>query len=166
MQRVKLDKIDRRILRDLQDDGRMTNVELAERVGISAPPCLRRVRALERDGFIRGYHADVSPEKLGFSVIIFAFVGLSSQSETDLVAFEKMIENWEEVRECHMLSGETDFLLKIVAHDWDSFQQFLTGKLTPAPNVSNVKTALAFRTKKQRPGVPIDEMIMDVPINN
>ena len=166
MQRVKLDKIDRRILRDLQDDGRMTNVELAERVGISAPPCLRRVRALERDGFIRGYHADVNPEKLGFSVIIFAFVGLSSQSETDLVAFEKMIENWEEVRECHMLSGETDFLLKIVAHDWDSFQRFLTSKLTPAPNVSNVKTALAFRTKKQRPGVPIDEMVLEEPINN
>ena len=166
MQRVKLDKIDRRILRDLQDDGRMTNVELAERVGISAPPCLRRVRALERDGFIRGYHADVSPEKLGFSVIIFAFVGLSSQSETDLVAFEKMIENWEEVRECHMLSGETDFLLKIVAHDWDSFQRFLTSKLTPAPNVSNVKTALAFRTKKQRPGVPIDEMVLEEPIND
>ena len=166
MQRVKLDKIDRRILRDLQGDGRMTNVELAERVGISAPPCLRRVRALERDGFIRGYHADVNPEKLGFSVIIFAFVGLSSQSETDLVAFEKMIDSWEEVRECHMLSGETDFLLKIVAHDWDSFQRFLTSKLTPAPNVSNVKTALAFRTKKQRPGVPIDEMILDVPINN
>ena len=166
MQRVKLDKIDRRILRDLQDDGRMTNVELAERVGISAPPCLRRVRALERDGFIRGYHADVNPEKLGFSVIIFAFVGLSSQSETDLVAFEKMIENWEEVRECHMLSGETDFLLKIVAHDWDSFQRFLTGKLTPAPNVSNVKTALAFRTKKQRPGVPIDEMVLEEPIND
>ena len=70
---------------------------------------------------------------------------------------EEMIEDWEEVRECHMLSGETDFLLKIVARDWDEFQQFLTGKLTPAPNVSNVKTALAFRTKKQKPGVPIDD---------
>ena len=161
MQRVKLDRIDRRILRELQEDGRMTNVELAERAGISAPPCLRRVKALERAGFIRGYHADVNSEKLGFSVIIFAFVGLSSQSETDLVAFEEMIEDWEEVRECHMLSGETDFLLKIVASDWDEFQQFLTGKLTPAPNVSNVKTALAFRTKKQMPGVPIDDNVAD-----
>ena len=159
MQRVKLDRIDRRILRDLQEDGRMTNVELAERAGISAPPCLRRVKALERAGFIRGYHADVNSEKLGFSVIIFAFVGLSSQSETDLLAFEEMIEDWEEVRECHMLSGETDFLLKIVARDWDEFQKFLTGKLTPAPNVSNVKTALAFRTKKQKPGVPIDDNV-------
>jgi len=161
MQRVKLDRIDKRILQDLQEDGRMTNVELAERAGISAPPCLRRVRALERSGFILGYHADVSPEKLGFSVIIFAFVGLSSQSETDLLAFENMIEDWDEVRECHMLSGETDFLLKIVTRDWDAFQKFLTGKLTPAPNVSNVKTALAFRTKKQKPGVPIDDAVID-----
>lgn len=157
MQRVKLDGIDKRILRDLQNDGRVTNVELAERAGISAPPCLRRVRALEGEGYIRGYHAELSPEKLGFTVIIFAFVGLSSQAENDLVAFEQMIEEWDEVRECHMLSGETDFLLKIVSKDWDTFQRFLTTKLTPAPNVSNVKTALAFRTKKYKPGVPIDE---------
>ncbi len=157
MRRVKLDRINRRILRDLQDNGRITNVDLADRVGISAPPCLRRVRALEQSGYIRGYHADISPEALGFSVIIFAFVGLSSQSEDDLIAFEELVSNWEEVRECHMLSGETDFLLKIVARDWDSFQRFLTTRLTPAPNVSNVKTALAFRTKKQLPGVPIEE---------
>ena len=157
MRRVKLDRINRRILRDLQDNGRITNVDLADRVGISAPPCLRRVRALEQSGYIRGYHADISPEALGVSVIIFAFVGLSSQSEDDLIAFEELVSNWEEVRECHMLSGETDFLLKIVARDWDSFQRFLTTRLTPAPNVSNVKTALAFRTKKQLPGVPIEE---------
>ena len=157
MQRVKLDSIDRRILRDLQQDGRVTNVELAERAGISAPPCLRRVRALEREGYIQGYHAELNPEKLCFTVIIFAFVGLSSQAENDLVAFEEMIESWDEVRECHMLSGETDFLLKIVSKDWDTFQKFLTTKLTPAPNVSNVKTALAFRTKKYSPGVPLGE---------
>ncbi|MBT5264328.1 MAG: Lrp/AsnC family transcriptional regulator [Rhodospirillaceae bacterium] len=157
MRRVKLDRIDRRILRDLQDNGRMTNVELARRVGISAPPCLRRVRALEEAGFIRGYHADVNPEAMGYTVTIFAFVGLASQAEADLVAFEDMVGDWPEVRECHMLSGETDFLLKVVARDWDSFQKFLTTRLTPAPNVSSVKTALAFRSKKQLPGVPIDE---------
>ena len=93
MQRVKLDSIDRRILRDLQQDGRVTNVDLAERAGISAPPCLRRVRALEREGYIQGYHAELNPEKLGFTVIIFAFVGLSSQAENDLVAFEDMMGN-------------------------------------------------------------------------
>ena len=163
MRRVKLDRIDRRILRDLQDDGRMTNVELARRAGISAPPCLRRVRALEEEGFIRGYHADLNPEALGYTVTIFASVGLASQAEADLVAFETMVAGWPEVRECHMLSGETDFLLKIVARDWDSFQKFLTSRLTPAPNVSHVKTALAFRTRKSLPGVPVDVDVVDEP---
>lgn len=157
MRRVKLDRIDRRILRDLQDDGRMTNVDLASRAGISAPPCLRRVRALEEAGYIRGYHADVAPEMLGFTVTIYAHVGLTSQAETDLARFEQMVGEWPEVRECHMLMGEADFLLKIVAKDWDAFQRFLTSKLTPAPLVSNVKTALVIRTRKRLPGVPIDE---------
>ena len=155
--KVKLDDVDRRILRDLQADGRMTNVELAKRIGISAPPCLRRVRALEENNIIRGYHADINHEALGYSVMVFAFVGLLSQAETDLKEFESLVASWPEVRECHMLVGETDFLLKIVAHDWDSFQQFLTSKLTPAPNVSHVKTALAIRSNKDEPGVPIDQ---------
>jgi len=156
MQRVKLDRIDRRILRDLQEDGRMTNVELARRAGISAPPCLRRVRALEEAGFIRGFHADVDPHALGFNVTVFAQVGLNSQAETDLRAFEALLDEWDQVRECHMLAGETDFLLKVVARDWDDYQQFLTTKLTAAPNVAHVKSALAIRTSKLKPGVPID----------
>ena len=155
MRQVKLDKIDRRILRDLQADGRMTNVELARRAGISAPPCLRRVRALEAAGFIRGYHAEVNPEALGYAVTIFAQVGLSSQAEPDLKAFEELVVTWPEVREASMLAGETDFLLKIVAEDWDSYQRFLTTQLTAAPNVSHVKSALAIRTSKYTPGVPI-----------
>jgi DNA-binding Lrp family transcriptional regulator len=153
--RAKLDRIDLRILRDLQEDGRMTNVELAKRVGISPPPCLRRVRALEETGCIRGYHADVDPEQLGFGVTVFAQVGLGSQAEADLTAFEKLVAQWPEVRECHMLAGETDFLLKIVAADWDAYQRFLTSKLTAAPNVSVVKSALAIRTSTHRAGVPI-----------
>jgi len=153
--RVKLDEVDRRILKDLQENGRITNVDLAKRIGISAPPCLRRVRALEDANIIRGYHADVNHEALGYTVMVFAFVGLLSQAEADLQAFEKLVAEWPEVRECHMLVGETDFLLKIVAHDWDDFQQFLTTKLTPAKNVSHVKTALAIRSTKDEPGVPI-----------
>ena len=156
MRRVKLDRIDRRILRDLQDDGRITNVELARRAGVSAPPCLRRVRALEDTGYIRGYHADVDAELLGFGVMVFAQVGLTSQAESDLVAFESLVSSWPEVRECHMLAGETDFLLKIVARDWDSYNRFLTSQLTAAPNVSHVKSALAIRNSKQFFGVPID----------
>src|SRR5215470_151634 len=156
MRRIKLDKIDRRILRDLQANGRMTNVELARRAGISAPPCLRRVRALEEAGYIRGYHADVNAQALGFGVTVFAQVGLASQAEPDLKAFETLVRTWPQVREVHMLAGEADFLLKIVAEDWDRYQRFLTTQLTAAPNVSHVKSALAIRTSKFEPGVPIE----------
>jgi len=155
--RVKLDRIDRRILRNLLSDGRMTNVELARRVGISAPPCLRRVRALEEAGIIRGYHADLAPEPLGYAVTVFAQIGLASQADADLKAFERLIATWPEVREAYMLAGETDFLLKIVAPDWDSYQRFLSTKLTSAPNVSHVKSAMMLRLSKDEPGVPVIE---------
>ncbi len=156
MRRVKLDRTDRRILHELQADGRMTNVELASRAGISAPPCLRRVRALEQAGVIQGYHAVIDPEALGFGVTVFAQVGLISQAETDLKAFEDMVAAWPEVREAHMLAGETDFLLKIVAVDWDAYHRFLTTKLTSARNVGHVKSALSIRNSKSLPGVPIE----------
>lgn len=158
MRRVKLDRIDRRILRDLQAQGRMSNVDLARRAGISAPPCLRRVRALEEAGFIRGYHADLNPEALGYSVTVFAHVGLASQAEHDLKRFEELVNSWPMVRECNMLAGETDFLLKIVAVDWDDYQRFLTTQLTTAPNISHVKSALGIRCSKSLPGVPIEEL--------
>ena len=155
MQRVKLDRIDRQILRDLQEDGRMTNVDLAARAGISAPPCLRRVRALEEAGFIKGYHAQLDQASLGYTVTVFAHVGLNSQAEADLVAFENLVREWDVVRECHMLAGETDFVLRVVAKDWDAYQRFVTEKLTAAPKVANVKSALAIRSAKNLPGVPI-----------
>ena len=110
--KLKLDDVDRQILRNLQNDGRMTNVELAKRAGISAPPCLRRVRALEEAKVVRGYHADLDAEALGYNVHVFAFVGLTSQAEVDLQAFEAMVADWPQVRECHMLMGETDFCLR------------------------------------------------------
>ena len=153
---ARLDDIDRRILAELQADGRMTNVELARRVGISAPPCLRRVRTLEEQGFIRGYHADVDPRSLGFEVQVFAMVRLHSQSERDLSAFEALVQGWPLVRECHMLNGEIDFILKCVSPDLSSFQRFLTGSLTAAPNVASVKTSLVIRAAKDQPGVPFE----------
>ena len=155
--KTKIDIVDRQILHDLQEDGRITNVDLAKRAGISAPPCLRRVRGLEDAGIIKGYHADIDADALGYSVNVFAFVGLTSQAESDLQDFEEMVSAWPQVRECHMLMGETDFLLKIVAHDWDDFQKFLTSHLTPAKNVSHVKTALSIRSAKQLVGVPISQ---------
>ena len=112
MKESRLDSIDLKIIAELQADGRMTNVDLAQRVGISAPPCLRRVRALEKAGFIKGYHASVDGQMLGFGVTVFAMVGLDSQAESDLQAFEKRVNEWPEVRECHMLNGEIDFILK------------------------------------------------------
>jgi DNA-binding Lrp family transcriptional regulator len=152
----KLDPIDRKILAELQGDGRMTNVELARRVGISAPPCLRRVRALEEAGFIRGYHADVNPRELGFEVAVFALVSLKSQAEVELSAFEARCRAWPLVRECHMLNGEVDFVLKCVAPDLSTFQSFLTENLTAAPNVAGVRTSLVIRCAKDEPGVPFD----------
>jgi DNA-binding Lrp family transcriptional regulator len=152
----KLDPIDRHILAELQADGRMTNVELAKRVGISAPPCLRRVRTLEETGYVKGYHADIDARELGFEVQVFAMVRLQSQAETDLSAFEARCRAWPLVRECHMLNGEIDFILKCVAPDLSSFQAFLTGDLLKAENVANVKTSLVIRCAKDEPGVPFD----------
>ncbi len=152
----KLDPIDRMILAQLQGDGRMTNVELASRVGISAPPCLRRVRTLEDQGYIRGYHADVDARTLGFEVSVFAMVGLVSQAEADLSAFEDRCRAWPLVRECHMLNGEVDFILKCVAPDLSTFQSFLTEELTATDNVASVKTSLVIRDAKDQPGVPFE----------
>ena len=150
-----LDEIDRRLLAELQDEGRVTNVELASRVGLTAPPCLRRVRSLEEDGIIRGYHADLDPARLGFSIMVFAMVSLKSQAEGALREFEAAMHDLPEVREVHMLNGEIDFILKIVSRDLQTFQEFLTSKLTPAPNVASVKTSLTIRTTKHEPGVPL-----------
>lgn len=156
MDRHKPDAIDLRILSELQAEGRITNVELSRRAKITAPPCLRRVRALEKAGYIRGYHADLDPRLLGFELTAFAFVGLASQAEADLRAFEDSIRSWPEVRECYMLSGEVDFVLKCVARDLSAFQNFITEKLTATRNVASVRTALAIRASKREPGIPID----------
>jgi len=153
---TRLDPIDRKILSELQADGRMTNVELAKRVGISAPPCLRRVRTLEESGLIRGYHAEVNDRELGFEVQVFAMVGLDSQAESELSAFEEKCRGWSLVRECHMLNGEVDFMLKCVAPDLSTFQSFLTGELLTTPNVASVKTSLVIRCAKDEAGVPFD----------
>ncbi len=160
MPTIKLDPIDRKILAELQANGRITNVELSQTVGISAPPCLRRVRALEEAGFIKGYHANVDAQVLGFEVQVFAMVGLHSQAESDLIAFEEHVSKLPYVRECHMLNGEIDFILKCIAPDLLSFQKFLTEELTSAENVASVKTSLVIRCGKDEPGVPFEVVEM------
>jgi DNA-binding Lrp family transcriptional regulator len=149
-----IDAIDRRIIAELQQDGRMTNVELARRAGISAPPCLRRVRRLEEAGIVRGYHADTDPQRLGWDVTFFAVVGLESQREAALTAFEAAVGAWPEVRECHMIRGGGDFLLRLVARD-TAQENELTRKLTEAPNVARVQTLQTIRTSRSLAGVPI-----------
>ncbi len=155
MQKVKLDAIDQKILAELQANGRITNVELARRVDISAPPCLRRVRALEEAGLIRGYHADLDARGLGYQVTVYVQVGLARHAEADLRAFEQLVGDWPLVRECHLLQGDYDFLLKCVARDLEDFQSFLTDALTASPNVDKVKTSIVVRSGKRLPGVPM-----------
>jgi DNA-binding Lrp family transcriptional regulator len=151
----RLDAIDWHILAELQNDGRITNVELAKRVGISAPPCLRRVRALEEAGYIKGYRALLDEKLLGYEVTVFAMVHLSSQAESDLAAFEDFVRTKPLVRECWMLSGEIDFVLKCVAPDLKTFQAFVA-ELTAAPQVRNVKTSLTLRNSKDAAMVPLE----------
>jgi DNA-binding Lrp family transcriptional regulator len=152
----KLDSIDLRILTELQANGRITNVELSRRAKITAPPCLRRMRALEKTGFIQGYHADLDAKALGFEVTAYVFVRLSSQHDTDLKHFEERVRTWPAVRECYMLSGEVDFLLKCVAKDLSSFQGFVTETLTAEKNVASVKSSLVIHSSKNEAGVPIE----------
>ena len=151
-----LDAIDWKILKEMQDNGRITNVELARRVGISAPPCLRRVRALEEAGFIKGYRALLDEKLLGYEVTVFAMVHLSSQAEPDLAAFEDFVRREPLVRECWMLSGEIDFVLKCVAPDLKTLQAFVA-ELTAAPHVRNVKTSLTLRNSKAAAMVPLED---------
>lgn len=154
--RLKLDRIDRKILKDLQESGRMTNVDLAKRAGISAPPCLRRVRNLEEMGLIKTYHAKLDAAALGYPVTVFTLVKLVSLADGDLKKFEDQIQEWPMVREAYMMTGESDFLLKIVARDWDDYQSFLTQYLVKSPNVTAVKSSLSIKASKDAPGIPIN----------
>ncbi|MDB5599211.1 MAG: AsnC family transcriptional regulator [Xanthobacteraceae bacterium] len=150
-----LDAIDWKILKELQDHGRITNVELARRVGISAPPCLRRVRALEEAGYIKGYRGLLDEKRLGFEIAVFAMVHLASQADADLKSFEDFVRREPLVRECWMLSGEIDFLLKCVAPDLRTFQEFVS-RLTAEPHVRNVKTSLTLKNSKDAAMVPLE----------
>lgn len=155
--RADLDAIDWKILRELQNDGRMTNVELSRRVGISAPPCLRRVKRLEESGVIRGYRAMLNGESLGFDVVAFCLVGLQHQSDSELKAFATLTRGWPIVREAWMVSGESDFMLHCVAPDLSTFQSFVIETLTSAPNVETVRTALTIRQVKDEGSIAVPE---------
>jgi DNA-binding Lrp family transcriptional regulator len=152
---IKLDAIDRNILRTLQETGRKSNIDLAEKVGLSAPPCLRRVKILEEEGFIKGYHAELNPEKIGFKVVVFAKISLQTNSDDDLDAFEALLAEWPMVREAYMLAGDDDYLLKVVAESWEHYQGFVTSQLANAPNVAKLSSTLVVKTTKNEYGVPV-----------
>lgn len=143
-----LDAIDWKILRELQNEGRITNVELSQRVGISAPPCLRRVKRLEESGVIKGYRALLDTRSLGFELVAFCLVGLHHQSDAELKAFADITRGWPIVRRAWMVSGESDFMLHCVAPDLGAFQNFVIEELTSAPNVDTVRTALTIKQVK------------------
>jgi len=156
MRSARLDATDWRILQALQADGRITNVDLARKVGISAPACLRRARALEEAGIVKCFTAVLNDKALGFEVTAFAMIRLHSQAEADLIAFEERTRSSAIVRDCYMLSGEIDFLLRCVAPDLSAFQDFIIHELTAAPNVASVKTSLVIRASKQAEGLPVE----------
>ncbi len=149
------DTIDWKILRELQRDGRVTNVELSNRVGLSPPPTLRRVQALEDSGYIASYRAQLDRDKLDYGVKLFAAVGLKSQAQSETAAFERQAKTWPIVRECYAVSGAADFMLVCVARDLASMQSFITGALSKAANVESVKTSLILHTAKNEPEVPL-----------
>ncbi|WP_112662920.1 Lrp/AsnC family transcriptional regulator [Microvirga flavescens] len=155
--RGRLDSIDWAILKELQADGSITNVELARRVGLSAPPCLRRVRALEKAGIIKAYRAMLDPKALGFEILCFAMVQLDVQGKKELNEFEQRIRDWSMVRECWTLSGDIDFILKCVAPNLTAFQNFVSD-LTSLSNVRNVRTALTLDLIKDEPLVPLEDI--------
>jgi DNA-binding Lrp family transcriptional regulator len=150
-----LDTIDWKILKELQREGRVSNVELSSRVGLSPPPTLRRVQALEKAGFIIGYRAQLDGEKLGYGAQVLALVGLKSQAEHEMKEFERRVAGWPIVRECYAVSGVADFMLKCAGRDLQSIQSFVLGALSKAPNVESVKTSLILHVAKDEPGVPL-----------
>ncbi len=149
-----LDSFDKRIVLALQSSGRMQNKVLAERIGLSPAPCLRRIRALEQAGVIEGYTAVVPPEKVGYSIVVFATVTLSNQGRHSTEALEKAIQGYPNVIECHLVTGSFEYLLKIVARDIGDYQSFLMNKLTKLPAIDKVESLITMQTIKRSAIIP------------
>ena len=156
MPKKKLDKIDLKILRILQDEGRISNLDLSKKIQMSAPPTLRRVRELESKGYIENITANLNAEKLGYDLIAWIFISLKNQNEESLGSFEKLVWGWEPIRECFMLNGEIDFILKCVVKNMNEFNEFLTTRLTTNENILSVKTAFVIKKTKKLGTIPID----------
>jgi DNA-binding Lrp family transcriptional regulator len=156
MSQKKIDKTDLKILRILQDEGRISNLDLSKKIEMSAPPTLRRVRELERSGYIENITANLNAEKLGYDLIAWIFISLKNQNEESLGSFEKLVWGWEPIRECFMLNGEIDFILKCVVKNMNEFNNFLTTNVTSNENILSIKTAFVIKNTKKLGTVPLD----------
>jgi Lrp/AsnC family transcriptional regulator, leucine-responsive regulatory protein len=145
-----MDRIDRRIVAHLQEDGRLSITELAARVGLTPTPCARRVQRLEEEGVITGYGARIDAAKVGYPLTVFIFVELERQSHETLRAFETAIRRFEEVVECHLMTGTRDILLKVVAPDLRAFDRFLEEHLVHVPGIRATRSSFSLRTMVQR----------------
>ena len=143
-----MDETDRRILRELQRDGRLTHQELSERVGLSPSPCARRIRKLEADGFITGYSAQIDESRVGFGVSVFVSVRLDQQTDDKLVSFEREVARCAEIVDCWLMTGSFDYLLRVAVRDLDEFEHFLTGRLTRVPGVASIESSIPIRRVK------------------
>jgi DNA-binding Lrp family transcriptional regulator len=150
-----LDALDRAILRSLQTDGRLTNVELAKRVRLSPSPCLRRVKSLEDRGYIRGYTALLDRARVGRGLHVVVMVSLTSQRQETLEAFEQSVAALDDVLECYLMAGESDYLLVVATADLDSYQRFFTKRLGELPGVASLRTLISMKTVKSTTVLPV-----------
>ncbi len=155
MPETTLDEIDKKILAALQGNARLSNVELADHAGLSPSPCLRRVRTLEDDGIIKGYAALVDQESVGLPVSVFVMVSLEKQVERALELFEERIRALPEVMECYLMTGDSDYLLRVVTRDLQAYEQFLMQQLTKFPGVNSIKSSFALKQVVYRTALPI-----------
>ncbi|MCY1205341.1 Leucine-responsive regulatory protein [compost metagenome] len=158
MPKLKLDSLDYRILGALQRDGRLTNVQLANEIGLSASPCLRRVRLLEEAGVIRGYHASLDRDQVGLGLTVFVGIKVERHHQEQADAFREAVISLPEVISAHLVSGEADFLLQVVVPDLRAYEHFLTGTLLKLPGVSDIRSSFAIQTVKAASPLPLNHL--------
>jgi Lrp/AsnC family transcriptional regulator, leucine-responsive regulatory protein len=145
-----LDATDRKILRELAEDGRISNHELAERIGLSPSPTLRRLRHLEQIGAIRGYRAVIDPAAYGWSISAIATIRLGRQNEDEIVMFEEAVRSWDDVVECHLVTGSRDYILKVMTKDLQTYERFIKEKIARLKCVASIETSFVMNTIKER----------------
>ena len=155
MPNPELDAIDLKILRALQEDGKISMGELAEKVGLSPSPCARRVRLMEKAGIIKGYAAIIDQRRVGLPISAFASIKLERQREEDLDRFEETVSRWPEVLDCYLMTGQRDYLMRVVAADLEAYERFIKDKLTRLDNIASIETSFALGQVKRSETLPI-----------